>query len=189
MSCVPPASSLSLATYSFMIDLIVITQCCIVELYKMGKERQPAVDLAKSFERRKCNHREAIEGDECLRDIVGAYYVLSFFHKSHHRLNQYFVGDKNKHRYVIATQSHELRKCLRKIQAVPLVHVKKSVMVLEPPSEETLRVKEEVNSSPFGPACSCSTTDEPLDGGDISPCTFNRTLYPSDLPIPNRPSP
>lgn len=52
---------------------LVITQCCIVELYKMGKERQPAVDLAKEFERRKCNHREAIDGSECLESVVGMH--------------------------------------------------------------------------------------------------------------------
>jgi Fcf1 len=52
----------------------VITQCCIVELYKMGKDRQAAVDLAKDFERRKCNHREAIEGSTCLREVVGAFF-------------------------------------------------------------------------------------------------------------------
>ncbi|KAG8775839.1 hypothetical protein FRC15_000296, partial [Serendipita sp. 397] len=92
-----------------------------IELYKMGKERQPAVDLAKMFERRKCNHREAIEGSECLKHVT---------------------GDTNKHRYVIATQAQELRSQLRAIQAVPLVHIKMSVMVIEPPSEETLRIKE-----------------------------------------------
>jgi rRNA-processing protein FCF1 len=52
----------------------VITQCCIVELYEMGKDRQAAVDLAKDFERRKCNHREAIEGSTCLREVVGAFF-------------------------------------------------------------------------------------------------------------------
>lgn len=49
----------------------VITQCCMHELYLQGKVRQPAVDLAKTFERRKCNHREAIPGDECLSSVVG----------------------------------------------------------------------------------------------------------------------
>lgn len=49
----------------------VITQCCMHELYLQGKVRQPAVDLAKTFERRKCNHREAIPGDECLLSVVG----------------------------------------------------------------------------------------------------------------------
>ena len=51
--------------------LLVITQCCIHELYLQGKTQQPAVDLAKTFERRKCNHREAIPGDECLASVVG----------------------------------------------------------------------------------------------------------------------
>lgn len=51
--------------------LSVITQCCIHELYLLGKNEQPAVDLAKTFERRKCNHREAIPGNDCITDVVG----------------------------------------------------------------------------------------------------------------------
>ncbi|TFK94286.1 PIN domain-like protein, partial [Polyporus arcularius HHB13444] len=98
----------------------MITQCCIHELYLQGKEQQPAVDLAKTFERRKCNHREAIPGDECLSSVV---------------------GETNKHRYVVATQSQELRQKLRAIPAVPIVHNNRSVMILEPPSDTTLRAK------------------------------------------------
>jgi U3 small nucleolar RNA-associated protein 23 len=54
----------------------VVTQCCIHELYLQGKSSQPAVDLAKTFERRKCNHREAIPGDECLTSVVGKFDSL-----------------------------------------------------------------------------------------------------------------
>lgn len=50
----------------------MITQCSIHELYLQGKAVQPAVDLAKSFERRKCNHKEAIPGDDCIASVVGA---------------------------------------------------------------------------------------------------------------------
>ena len=58
---------------------LVITQCCIHELYLQGKEQQPAVDLAKIFERRRCNHREAIPGDECLTSIIGKLlHLLSY---------------------------------------------------------------------------------------------------------------
>lgn len=53
----------------------MITQCCIHELYLQGKAQQPAVDLAKTFERRKCNHREPIPGDECLSSVVGANLI------------------------------------------------------------------------------------------------------------------
>jgi len=100
---------------------LMITQCCIHELYLQGKSQQPAIDLAKSFERRKCNHREAIPGEECLQNMI---------------------GDDNKHRYIIATQSHSLRVGLREIPATPLVHLTRSVMVLEPISDVTLRAKE-----------------------------------------------
>ncbi|CAA7266606.1 unnamed protein product [Cyclocybe aegerita] len=99
----------------------MMTQCCIHELYLQGRDMQPAVDLAKTFERRKCNHREAIPGDECLSSVV---------------------GDKNKHRYVIASQLQPLRVKLRAIPATPLVHINRSVMVLEPPSDATLKAKE-----------------------------------------------
>ncbi|KIK71200.1 hypothetical protein GYMLUDRAFT_211186 [Collybiopsis luxurians FD-317 M1] len=97
----------------------MITQCCIHELY-LQRGQQPAVDLAKNFERRKCNHKEAIPGDDCLASVV---------------------GDSNKHRYVIATQSNPLRSKLRLICAVPIVHINRSVMILEPPSGATLRAK------------------------------------------------
>ncbi|RPD63019.1 PIN domain-like protein [Lentinus tigrinus ALCF2SS1-6] len=123
----------------------MITQCCIHELYLQGKEQQPAVDLAKTFERRKCNHREAIRGDECLSSVV---------------------GETNKHRYVLATQSQELRQKLRAIPAVPIVHMNRSVMILEPPSDTTLRAKALVPLHPTAPEAakipSAATPTEPI---------------------------
>ncbi|KAH9946692.1 PIN domain-like protein [Amylocystis lapponica] len=109
----------------------MITQCCIHELYLQGKSEQPAVDLAKIFERRKCNHREPIPGDECLASVV---------------------GETNKHRYVVATQSQELRSQLRAIPAVPIVHINRSVMILEPPSAATLNAKETVEEEALHPS-------------------------------------
>lgn len=53
----------------------------------------------------------------------------------------YDAGEKNKHRYVLATQSQPLRSKMRIIPAVPIVHVTRSVMILEPPSDATIRVK------------------------------------------------
>ncbi|KAG8219956.1 PIN domain-like protein, partial [Butyriboletus roseoflavus] len=100
---------------------LMITQCCIHELYLQGKSQQTAVDLAKSFERRKCNHREAILGED---------FDVS-------------VGDSNKHRYVIATQSKTLRIKLRLIPAVPIVHINRAVMILEPPNDATLKAKQQ----------------------------------------------
>ncbi|KAJ7456696.1 Fcf1-domain-containing protein [Mycena latifolia] len=118
----------------------MITQCCIHELYILGKSLQPAVDLAKTFERRKCNHREPIPGDECLSSVV---------------------GETNKHRYVVATQSHPLRVKLRAIPAVPIVHVNRSVMVLEPPSDATIRTKEYTEEQALHPTGSEQLTLAP----------------------------
>jgi len=55
-----------------------------------------------------------------------------------------WTGNTNKHRYVIATLSQPLRAQLRQIPAVPTVHINRAVMILEPPSDETLRVKHQV---------------------------------------------
>jgi len=56
----------------------------------------------------------------------------------------YIPGEANMHRYVIATQSHPLRVHLRAIPGVPIVHVTRSVMVLEPASDTTLQSKQRV---------------------------------------------
>lgn len=42
-------------------------------LYKLGREHQAITDMAKNFERRRCNHRTAIEEEECIKDVVGEY--------------------------------------------------------------------------------------------------------------------
>ncbi|TRM65803.1 Fcf1-domain-containing protein [Schizophyllum amplum] len=114
----------------------MITQCCIHALYLQGKVAQPAVDLAKTFERRKCNHREPIDSDECLTAVV---------------------GPTNKHRYAIATQSQPLRVKLRAIPAVPIVHIKRAVMILEPPSDNTLREKERMVATSLKPSAQDAT--------------------------------
>lgn len=59
----------------------MITQCCMVALYQLGKEQQGTIDLAKSFERRKCNHREAIDAGQCIKEVIGKYRPVSFFRK------------------------------------------------------------------------------------------------------------
>ncbi|KAF8523152.1 Fcf1-domain-containing protein [Hysterangium stoloniferum] len=109
----------------------MITQCCMVELYKLGRGEQPAVDLAKSFERRKCNHREAIPGDDCVASVV---------------------GETNKHRYVIASDSQEMRTRLQGVPGVPVVHLNRTVMVLEPPSEATMEAKRKAEEKALLPA-------------------------------------
>jgi U3 small nucleolar RNA-associated protein 23 len=55
---------------------IVITQCSIQALYDLGTEGQASVDLAKDFERRKCNHFKVRPEEECLITMAGALHSL-----------------------------------------------------------------------------------------------------------------
>ena len=102
------------------------------------------MDLAKTFERRKCNHKEAIPGDDCISSVVGAH--LKFISVSSFLIHS-SSGDSNKHRYVVATQSQPLRSKLRGIPAVPVVHMNRSVMILEPMSDTTAQAKARVRCS------------------------------------------
>jgi len=100
----------------------VITQCCVEALYAMGKDVQAVTDIAKTFERRRCNHRQAIPPDECLKDVV---------------------GETNKHRYVLAVQSVALRNALVNVPGLPIIHFNpRGVLVLSPPSRATLKHKD-----------------------------------------------
>ncbi|OBA19021.1 hypothetical protein METBIDRAFT_33642 [Metschnikowia bicuspidata var. bicuspidata NRRL YB-4993] len=101
----------------------MITQCCMQALYQSND--QIAIDLAKSFERRRCNHsiKEPKPPADCIRSIVD-------------------VDGKNKHRYIVASQSTSLRRKLRGVPGVPLVFMNRSVMVMEPASDATKRAAE-----------------------------------------------
>ncbi|PAV22331.1 hypothetical protein PNOK_0228800 [Pyrrhoderma noxium] len=109
----------------------MITQCSIHTLYLAGKDLQPVVDLAKTFERRRCNHREAIPEEDCIKDVI---------------------GKTNVHRYVLAAQSGSLRQFARQVPGTPIVHMKRSVMVLEPVSDATERAKGKMENDRMGPS-------------------------------------
>nr|XP_018259550.1 U3 small nucleolar RNA-associated protein 23 [Kwoniella dejecticola CBS 10117]OBR81708.1 U3 small nucleolar RNA-associated protein 23 [Kwoniella dejecticola CBS 10117] len=99
----------------------MITQCCMEALYALGKDHQATTNVAKTFERRRCNHRTAIDGNDCLKDMI---------------------GQTNKHRYVLASQSLALRTTLETVPGLPIIHFNRTgVLVLSPPSTATIREK------------------------------------------------
>ncbi|GAA96339.1 uncharacterized protein L969DRAFT_626535 [Mixia osmundae IAM 14324] len=99
----------------------MMTQCCIQHLYDLGPKDQPAVELARTFERRKCNHWEKkAKSTECISGIV---------------------GDDNRYRYIVATNSAKLRAKMRLVPGTPLIFMNRSVMVLESPSDQTMRAR------------------------------------------------
>ncbi|CAK7270195.1 hypothetical protein SEPCBS119000_003964 [Sporothrix epigloea] len=109
---------------------IMITQCCIRHLYSKAKEPgiNRAIDLAKTFERRRCGHRpddfaEALPALECLSHVV----------------DEKGRGE-NKHRYVVASQDQAVRRYMRTVSGVPLIYINRSVMIMEPMSEITAQV-------------------------------------------------
>ena len=125
----------------------VVTQCTIRHLYARTSEPEmaPIIAKAKDFERRYCGHHpethpEPLPTHECLLSVVDGKDT-----------------GKNKHRYVVATQDHNLRKRLREIPGVPLIYVNRGVMIMEPMAgsteaalarEERGKFRAEIRSAP-----------------------------------------
>lgn len=106
----------------------MITQCCIQALYET--KNQQAIEMAKQFERRRCNHPP---GDSelpanCIMSVVN-------------------VDGCNKHRYVVASQDLALRRRLREVPGVPLVHIARSVMIMEHLSTASANVSQEIEKA------------------------------------------
>lgn len=96
----------------------MITQCCISELY--ANADPAAIALAKSCERRRCGHiPDPVSSHDCLTSCID-------------------ISGKNKHRYILATQDEQLRGQMRKIPGVPMVYIRRAVMIMEPPSPASL---------------------------------------------------
>ncbi|KAK5001020.1 hypothetical protein LTR66_000225 [Elasticomyces elasticus] len=110
----------------------MITQCSIRHLYVATSEdpsqKSRWIETAKSFERRRCDHHtleEPLSTLECLTSVTDP------------------KGSKtNKNRYVVASQDVEVRAHMRTIPGVPLIYVKRSVMVMEPMAGATEEVRE-----------------------------------------------
>lgn len=117
----------------------VITQCEIRKLYAKNNERSAseAIDVAKNYERRRCGHHpdeypEPLSTLECLNSVVDPKQT-----------------GQNKHRYVVASQSQEVRRMLRGVRAVPLIYIKRSVMILEPMADESVQVRAREEKAKF----------------------------------------
>lgn len=109
----------------------MITQCCIRHLYNASPcpEKDAWIAVAKAAERRRCGHHELEEPlseEECIMSVVDPK-----------------GSGGNKNRYVVATQDEGLRRRLRGTVGVPLVYVRRSVMILEPMARATEAVREE----------------------------------------------
>ncbi len=99
------------------------TYCVYAELKKLGADFRPSAAYAKKLEKRRCTHNPAVTAAECIKEIMGA---------------------SNKNNYCVATQDTELRDHFREIPGVPLIHINKSVLLLESASSQTMKTVTEV---------------------------------------------
>lgn len=170
----------------------MITQCTIENLYRT--KNNEAIDLAKTFERRRCNHgvhakrTEKVDNEQNLkkhevdnvknkndnegndsdkesedekRESEDQDESKNKNNQTEHKLdgpaqpksafecisNVVIVNGANKHRYVVATQKTRLRSLLRRIPAIPLIYINRSVMIMEPMSPATEKVRSNIESS------------------------------------------
>lgn len=87
------------------------------------------------MERRRCNHHtleQPLSALDCLSRVIDPK-----------------DSKTNKNRYIIASQSEEVRRHCRGIKGVPLVYVKRSVMVMEPMTEASLGAREGFEKAKF----------------------------------------
>lgn len=117
----------------------MITQCSIRHLYELTTasqdEKERFISVAKQMERRRCNHHtleKPLSTLECLASVIDPK-----------------KSNTNKNRYVVASQAEELRKYCRGLKGVPLVYVKRSVMVMEPMADGSVSVKQGIDRGKF----------------------------------------
>lgn len=93
------------------------------------------MEHARNFERRRCGHHtfeEPLSEFECIKSVVDP--------KDSHT---------NKFKLVVASQDDKIRTVMRGIPGVPLIYIKRSVMVMEPMGGATEQVKERDEKSKF----------------------------------------
>ncbi|KAL9634839.1 MAG: hypothetical protein Q9164_003837 [Protoblastenia rupestris] len=121
----------------------MMTQCSIRHLYALpssDSQKESLIAAAKTLERRRCNHHtleQPLSTFECLSSVVDPKSAST---------QKDLV---NKFNYVVAVQDEEVRRWCRGVRGVPLVYVKRSVMVMEPMAEGSTAVREGVERGKF----------------------------------------
>ena len=117
----------------------VITQCSIRQLYTLSEipapQKEAFITLAKTMERRRCNHHtleNPLSTLECLSSVIDPKN-----------------SGVNRAHVVVASQEEEVRRWCRGIRGVPLVYVKRSVMIMEPMAESSVNVREGIEQGKF----------------------------------------
>ena len=62
-------------------------------------------------------------------------------------------GEENPHHYLVASQDPEMRRKLRRVPGIPLMHIIRNTVVLEKPSDSTVDKADDVSVVECG--CQC----------------------------------
>lgn len=123
----------------------MITQHSLNKLFESNNEE--AIQLGKTFERRRTLHFEnSTETQEKKLKYNGSNAARKM-HPSEAIYKSVVVDGSNVHRYVVATQDPSLRGRLRSIPGVPLIHMNRAIMLLEPFSPASERARQLIEAS------------------------------------------
>ncbi|ORZ06750.1 Fcf1-domain-containing protein [Lobosporangium transversale] len=103
----------------------MVTPCTMAQLKSRGEEASGAFIASKRFEKRRCKHQDPVEESICISQII---------------------ADTNPHNYVVASQSKRLRVQLAQVPGVPLLYIHRSNLILEPPSEASLKTCKKIET-------------------------------------------
>uniref|UniRef100_A0AC35GKN5 PIN domain-containing protein n=1 Tax=Panagrolaimus sp. PS1159 TaxID=55785 RepID=A0AC35GKN5_9BILA len=101
--------------------VLVTTKCVLKELEKIGKDVYGAFLICKQFKIAKCPHTPVRSAAECLSHLA--------------RRSKKSENSK----YIIATQDDALLEQCRKIAGIPLMSIRFKTLILESPSEESVK--------------------------------------------------
>eukprot|EP00041_Stephanoeca_diplocostata_P009579 m.148184 g.148184 ORF g.148184 m.148184 type:complete len:228 (+) comp17798_c0_seq1:248-931(+) len=124
---------------------LLTTGCIISEIDSLGDDLRGAKLVAKRLERHKCRCPADATAEECILARIGAGNAL---------------------RYCVATQDPHLRAALRKIPGVPIISLHHGQLVLDKPSQASIKRAAEINMERVAapsPASAASPMVAPTD--------------------------
>lgn len=90
---------------------LMTTPCIISYLKNQGDEYFGAYVACKQYEPRRCMHSDPLSPDQCIKSII---------------------GDSNRVKCIIATQNESLSTELSLIPGVPIIHIYRGILILDP---------------------------------------------------------
>jgi U3 small nucleolar RNA-associated protein 23 len=84
------------------------------------------------------------------------------------------IDGDNKHRYILATQDETLRAEMRAIPGVPMMYIRRAVMIMEPPSPASLAKRDTREREKLGSVEKRKRVEDDGEDGDAEPTRKKR---------------